>query len=640
MNVDGKSVIYRFGGFELDPGRRSLRSTEHAQPVALTAKLFDTLLHLIEHRGQLVEKHALLEAVWPNVIVEEANLPQTISMLRRALGEDSRVPEYIATIPGRGYQFVAAVEIVGPESADAADDGRTGRGLYAGRSHLAYALIGLVAVAVALGARWAVFNGGGESEFEFRPVLPNSVAVLPFENLSPDPNDASLVLGIHQEIISQLAKIQDLNVIPRSAVRRYAGGQTPIPEIAAALRVEAVIQGSVRYADDRIGVMVELIDGETGTLIWSEGYNGDLLDVVAIQADVARAIAEALEAELLPGERDGIDARPTENLAAYEFYLRAVDAGSAQQGLPYLDRAIALDPDFALALALKAANLSWLLINDEFAAPASAEESAAIEQLALELAAKALRLDAGASSAWVTRGDLHQLHWRWKEAGEAYARALELGAKDANTLVSYARFNMFIGNHETAVAVAQQVIDLDPTHAEANWTKGWALGALSRHDEALTAYREALRLEPTWILFQASIARAEMRLGRYREAEESYRAAEQLLAVHPSPGVWLPSLAYGYAMLELPDDALRMVKQYDIWADAHGAGAGDRATIHLSMRDEEEALEALDAAIAKVEAGEVDAGFWALIAIKNNNLGDPMLEQPKFVALRNRILGD
>src|SRR3970040_2502329 len=111
-------MIYRFGGFELEPERRSLRSTESAQPVALTAKLFDLLVYLIEHRGQLIEKRELLAAVWPHVVVEEANLPQAISMLRRALGEDSREREYIATISGRGYQFVAAVEVVRPEGAD------------------------------------------------------------------------------------------------------------------------------------------------------------------------------------------------------------------------------------------------------------------------------------------------------------------------------------------------------------------------------------------------------------------------------------------------------------------------------------------------------------------------------------------
>jgi TolB-like protein/Flp pilus assembly protein TadD len=471
-------------------------------------------------------------------------------------------------------------------------------------------------------------------------VLLNSVAVLPFQNLSPRPDDASLALGIHQEIISQLAKISDLNVIPRSAVLRYADGQRSSREIAAELRVEAIVQGSLRYAGDRIGVNVELIDGETGTLTWSEGYDGDLLDVVAIQADVASAIAAALEAELLPSERKRIETRPTENLAAYEFYLRALDAGSAGEGVAYLDRAIAIDPDFAVALGLMATNLSCLLINAQFAAPVSVEESVAIEQRVLELAAKTLRLDASVGSAWVARGNLHQFHWRWKEAQEAYARAIALGGQDSITLTPYARFNIFMGNHEAAVEVAQRVMAVDPTDTEAPWLQGWALGALGRHDESLAAYREALRLDPTNILFRLSIGRATRQLGRYRESEESYRAAEQMLEGHPSAAVWIPNMAYGYAMLELPDDALRLVKQYETSADAQGAGAGTWAFIYLAMRDEEKVRSQLITAIAKVEAAEIDTGFWALMGIKDNIFGDPMLEQPEFVALRKRILGD
>jgi DNA-binding winged helix-turn-helix (wHTH) protein/Tol biopolymer transport system component len=122
-------VIYRFGGFELEPDRRSLRFIATAEPVALTAKLFDLLVYLIEHRGRLVEKQELLDAVWPNVVVEEANLPQTISVLRRALGEDRKAHEYIATIPGRGYQFVASVEVVEPQSGTSADEPGTGPAL-------------------------------------------------------------------------------------------------------------------------------------------------------------------------------------------------------------------------------------------------------------------------------------------------------------------------------------------------------------------------------------------------------------------------------------------------------------------------------------------------------------------------------
>ena len=438
------------------------------------------------------------------MIVEEANLAQTISVLRRALGENSRVHEYIATIPGRGYQFVAAVEIAGPERADPADASRTGA-RYVGSPRFAYGLLALVAVAVALSAGLSLFNPRAARETETSAVLRNSVAVLPFQNLSPEPDDASLVLGIHQEIISQLASIRELNVIPRSSVLRYADGQTSTPEIAAELRVEAIVQGSLSYAGDRIGVMVELIDGDTGTLIWSEDYDGDLLDVVAIQADLASAIVAALEVELLPAERNRIETRPTENLAAYEFYLRAADAGSAGEGVAYLDRAIAIDPEFAVALGLKATNLSCLLINAQFAAPVSADASVAIEQLVLS--SRPRRCDWMPMS--VRRGSRAGTFISFTGAGRKPERLtrerLRSAAKMRITLTPYVRFNIFMGNHEAAAEVAQQVRGVDPTDTDAPWLQGWALGSLGRHDESLTAYRDALRLDPTSILFRLEL---------------------------------------------------------------------------------------------------------------------------------------
>jgi tetratricopeptide (TPR) repeat protein len=165
-------------------------------------------------------------------------------------------------------------------------------------------------------------------------------------------------------------------------------------------------------------------------------------------------------------------------------------------------------------------------------------------------------------------------------------------------------------------------------------------GAQGRHEEALAAYREALRLDGASVQYQRAIGAAAIRLGRYREAEQSYRATERMLEGHPSMGVWLPGLAWGYAVLGLQDDALRVVKEHEIWANTHGVGAGDWTHINLAMRSKERALESLNAAIATIEAGEVDPGFWALMGIKRNALGDPMLEQPEFVALRKRIRGN
>ncbi len=396
--MDERPVIYRFGRFELDGGRRSLRSTEPDRAVALSGKPFDTLLYLVEHRGRLVGKRELLEAVWSSVVVEEANLAQTISVLRRALEDDARAHVYIATIAGRGYQFIAPVEVVASESpgpasaaptvaspesdagarstAEAAYASRSDARLHVERLRLAV-VVALVVVVFAIGAgRW-VFNGGDEGARETASRLPNSVAVLPFEDLSPDPGDASLVLGIQQEIIWRLQKIEDLTVIPWSAVRRYADTQAPLPEIAAELRVEAVLHGSIRYADESVKVVLELIDGQTGALLWTDRHDGDLLDTSDFQSKVASTIADELGAKLLPTERESIATRLTESPAAYAYYLKAVAAlneRSLDESLHYLDRAIAQDAEFPAAHGLRAMNLAWSRDHHDARGPSELED--------------------------------------------------------------------------------------------------------------------------------------------------------------------------------------------------------------------------------------------------------------------------
>ncbi|MEE8094384.1 MAG: adenylyl cyclase, partial [Gammaproteobacteria bacterium] len=159
---------------------------------------------------------------------------------------------------------------------------------------------------------------------ERRDVLPNSIAVLPLESISPDPSDAYFAVGIHEEILRQLAKIRDLNVIARTSVLGYPASGKSILEIADELNVEMVMEGSVRIAGDDVRVTVQLIDGATNTHLWTEVYPGTLSDIFAIQADIATRIAMALEAELLPSERESIQRQATNSTEAYGFYLRAM----------------------------------------------------------------------------------------------------------------------------------------------------------------------------------------------------------------------------------------------------------------------------------------------------------------------------
>ena len=200
-------------------------------------------------------------------------------------------------------------------------------------------------------------------------VLPGSVAVLPFENLSPEADDAYFAAGIHEEVLSQLAKLDNVNVISRTSVARYASTDLSIPQIAAELRVGAVMEGSVRYANDRVRIAAQLVDAASDQALWSDVYERDFADVFAIQADIAMNIANALQAEFSVAEQQSLERKPTSSPAAYALFLQALSGvrdsapGAIEAAHGLLDRAIAIDPNFARAYGMKAILHSVSFIN-------------------------------------------------------------------------------------------------------------------------------------------------------------------------------------------------------------------------------------------------------------------------------------
>jgi DNA-binding winged helix-turn-helix (wHTH) protein len=333
-------------------------------------------------------------------------------------------------------------------------------------------------------------------------------------------------------------------------------------------------------------------------------------------------------------------AERSDHPAACDWYSRAVEAflvQSPRQGFEFLGRALSIDPQFAAALGLKAVALARALINGDDNAPRSVEESSTLEEQALDAAAEALRLDAGTSLAWIARAMIHTGHWRWREARVAYDTAFSIAAGDTTALEPYACFNIFIGDVGAALKAAQAITAIDPRNAMGRWLEGRALSTAGRYEEALLAYGDALNMSPIQILLQRSVGDANVLLDRRRDAERSYRAAEQLLTGHPSLGVWMPSLAYGYGRLGLQDDADRLARSYETWAQTCRPGVGDRALVFLARRDDDAALELLGTAAEIVRRGDFDPGLWALIELQQNYLNDPLLEQPVFRKARARL---
>ena len=361
---------YEFGDFRIDAAKRLLARRD-GTPVPLTPRVFDTLLFLVEHHGTVLNKERLMEAVWPDAIVEENNLSQNISTLRRVFGETPGSHHFIVTVPGRGYRFVAEVtrpdHNVPPinESGTSMEPGLTqikaesvaaiSQRSPAMRTRKRRVVLVAISTLLLLGFATLLFlrSRANVSAPAVR-ITEKSIAVLPFTNLSAEQENAFFTQGVQDDILTALSKVADLKVISRTSVANYiASPHRNLREIGQELGVSQVLEGSVRRAGGKVRVTAQLIDTRTNTHVWAETYDRDLADVFAIQSEIARQIATALRVKLAPEEKARLAVEPTANSEAYVLYLTALgkegtDEIAAEQ---LYVQATAVDPAFALAYA-------------------------------------------------------------------------------------------------------------------------------------------------------------------------------------------------------------------------------------------------------------------------------------------------
>ncbi len=468
-------AVYRFNGFRLDPARRLLFGPD-GQPVPLKPKVFATLLYLVERHGELVDKQALLEAVWPHVVVEDNNLNKAISTLRQVFGETRDDHRFIVTEPGRGYRFVASVEELptGPPlppapteatirpDTEAAPTSTARQALQSKRPQLTLTAAAIAAVcAVAAIGAYRFMTVPAESVDSAVPSpLENSIAVLPFDNLSPDPDDAYFAVGLHEAILSQLANIREMHVIARASVLGYDGTQKPIPVIARELNVETVLDGSVRYADGQVLVTMHLSEGLTNTSLWSDSYAREFSTIFTIQNDIALEVARALRAELLPTERERVTRLPTTSLPAYALYLQAAARGrrgTADElllAIGDIEQALELDPDFAAAWVLDA--------NLRSVAPIFDPERTAEHLLQGERAARrALALDPELGAAHAALGFALTVKTDWAGGEAAFREARRRNASPAE-IGAYALLNYSVANFASARELMEEERRVNP----------------------------------------------------------------------------------------------------------------------------------------------------------------------------------
>lgn len=326
-----------------------------------------------------------------------------------------------------------------------------------------------------------------------------SIAVLPFINLSPNEDDAYFAVGIHEEILNQLTKLGSLRVVARTSVQRYATTQKSVPEIARELNVETVMEGSVRYADGRVLVTTQLINGATDAHVWSESYERDFSNIFAIQSDIALKVAQALKATLLPAERERVQRVPTTSLRAYDLYLSATARGQRQTtrddlllGIQEADQALALDPDFALAWARK----SFLSTLTQVFDPARGAEYQALGEQA---ARRALEIDPMLGAAHSALGFSLTQKSDWSGSEAAFRRALTLNVP-LGDMPAYSVLQLSVGNFAYAREILQDTREVEPQNPAALLFLMMANALLGDWATATAQYELGTRFFAPWSL--------------------------------------------------------------------------------------------------------------------------------------------
>jgi TolB-like protein/DNA-binding winged helix-turn-helix (wHTH) protein len=548
----GVKQLYEFGPFVLDPGERLLR--HGAARMELPPRAFDTLLVLVENNGRLLEKDALMRTVWGNTVVEENNLSQVVYLLRKALRDGEDGSRYIETVPKRGYRFVAGVREIeaignGEGWSAAADspvtsfpyanhrdstvapaasaskvesDAEPGPGAnafetlipeVAKRGHWTSGRLGglvivtMAALLAAAGWRQGLFVEAGPG-----PI--RSVAVLPLQNLSSDADQEYFADGLTDELITDLAQIRELKVVSKTSIMQYKATRTPLPQIGRELGVDAVVEGSVLRSGDRVRITAQLIRTATDRHIWAAAYDGDLKDVLSLQARVAQAITNEVKLNLTAEESGRLQRRKAVNPEAFDLYLRGRYAWNQrnvpgfQKAIEYFKQAIEKDPNFALAYSGLADSYTLLVLYGE--PPASILQAKAAAE-------KALALDSTLAEAHTSLAAVKILHdWDWAGAELEFQRALDLNPNFAQAHHWYG--NLLLGpegRHDEAITELQRAQELDPLSLIINADTGFAYYLAGRYDLALQQYQRVLAANPNFVPVHFYMAKYYRQTGQY-----------------------------------------------------------------------------------------------------------------------------
>lgn len=616
------SDIYEFEGYRVDASKRVVFDPDGG-PLPLMPKAYDLLIYLVTNHSRLVEKDELMSAVWPDTTVEENNLTQNISAIRKALGERHKENRFIATIPGRGYKFVAEVFKVRPAAAegvqtkslpslvppDTTDSGSRRTPVMIGAAVLVLAVVSIAALVF-----WP--NTGRAT-----PGI-STIAVLPFKPIALDRRDESLEMGMADTLILKLSDVETLKVRPFTAVRRFGAPDQDAVAAGRELGVDAVLDGRLQSTNDRIRATVQLVRVADGQQIWSGQFDEDLTDIFALQDSIAQKVARQLSVTI--GRRGSKNY--TSSVEAYQLYMRGnlhsrrLIKPEVEKAIDYYNDAIQIDPTFALAYIE--------LANSHRALVLSSDESS-LEQMpqAKAAAIKAIELDPELAEAWAALASSDFWYdWDWSAAETHHLKALELDPTNPSARLFYAHLLSNIGRHDEAIEQVTRARELEPASLITNAVEGQINFFAGRHAAAEEVLQRTIDLDPKFWLAHLFLVRVYLADGRNSEAIAAAQRAAELSGGSAEANA---SIAFAMARAGRKEEAAKILEQLLERAKMRYVPRYAIAQIRLALGDREAAMAELERAYDGREA--------LMVFLKVEPKWDELRNDARFNALLQRM---
>jgi TolB-like protein/DNA-binding winged helix-turn-helix (wHTH) protein/Tfp pilus assembly protein PilF len=665
---------YQVDDLIIDLAPRRLRRAGTVIP--LKALSFDLLVTLVRSAPNLVSFEQLSERVWPGLVVTPETIVQRVKLLRSALGDDPHAPRYIEGVRGRGYRMLAEVRplterqgapesIVPPSLKEKTEEespnvhvgaATTGTAAVSSPSATPPAparsakwgplgwIGGTLIVVVLLAASWAIVHYREASKPAERAssgtalAAIHSLAVLPLENLSGDKEQEYFADGMTDALTTDLAQIGSLRVISRTSAMQFRGSKETLPQIGRELQVDAVVEGAVTRGANRVRVTAQLVEASSDHHLWARTYERDLKDVLALQDEIARDIAEEIRVKLTPKERTLLIQVHAVDPEAYDAYLRGSywwnqltvmgeDLEVLEKACDYFQKAVARDPSYALAYVGVAECFTFQDNSDSvreavaFRGSDKAREAVAFRgsDKAREAAAKALVLDPSLAEAHTTLATLKFLtDWDWSGAEAEHKQAIALNPNYAPARYWYSFFLVAMGRLDEAMREIERARDLDPYSALITEWLGQVLYHARRYDDALRENRRGLEMHPDASGFYFAIANVFEQKKMFAEA---FAARQQGLSLEKDPRVTALGEAYKRSGYEG-----YLLKQTEFEQTLSPPYA---AHIYALLNDEPRAIDALEAAYNK--------HFVGILFLRTAPELDSIRSSPRFRELVRRI---